>query len=629
MRLPITLLFIALAAPIAAGQGVFDAPVAEIAASAVADHARVAPGQSLTVAVILTISPKWVFYGPDPGDYAQAGNIVAQAGDLKASPVLWPPTHEKKTRTGNLWIVNNVYEGRAVAYVPLEVPDDAKEGPRTIRVNVRGQICQADGVCVPFENVHAETSVAVAREAQVNPAWATDATLAGGLKDAKPQAGASASTAPAAASEMPDIPPMEFVVYGQRQDYGLWAGLALAVLAGLILNIMPCVLPVIPLKVMSIVQQAGQSRRRFVTMGLAFAGGIMVFFLVLAAINPVLHVISRIVSQPEGDWVFNWGDQWKYTGLRIAMALLLVLVAANLFGLFNVTVSGKVAALGEGRREGHGSAVGAGLLTGILATPCSFGILTAALVWAQSRPMWVGALSMLLIGAGMALPYAVLTAFPSLVARLPRPGRWMELFKQSMGFVMLLVAVWLIGTSGGDKYPFWVIGFAVVLSFCLWMWGTWVSYDATLRRKIAVRGAAVLLAVAAGLWMLRPPTPAGQGSGVHLQPFDWRAISAQREQGKTVIVDLTASWCLTCKTVEAIIYDNAEVAAQFKKLDVTAYYGDVTTGQLPANALKRALKNEAVPCTVVLGSPGKPAVLLRGLFTRDDLLSAIEKVRKQ
>ncbi|MCE5279926.1 MAG: cytochrome c biogenesis protein CcdA [Planctomycetaceae bacterium] len=627
MRPLTVLLCIALAAPIAAGQGFFGAGASNITAAAVPSHTRVAPGQKLHLAVVLAIEPNWVFYGPDPGDVAQAGEIIVESDHLKAQPVLWPPTHRKVTKAGAETLVNNVYAGRTVVYVPLEVPGDAKAGPRAIRAKVEGQICHKDGTCVPLQNLAAETSVTVAGEALVNPAWAADETLAGGLKDAKPHEAAPKTAAattsarePAAATQMPDIAPMEFVVYGQQQDFSLWAGLALAVLAGLILNIMPCVLPVIPLKVMSIVQQAGQSRRRFVTMGLAFAGGVLLFFVALAILNLVLKQV-----QGAG---FEWAAQWQNDGIRIAMAMLMVLVAANLFGLFNVTVSGKVAAL-EGSGGGHWGAAATGLLTGVLATPCSFGILTAALAWAQSLSVLVGSFALLLIGVGMALPYAVLTAFPSLVARLPRPGRWMELFKQSMGFVMLLVAVWLLAGGGGNAYAFWAVGFGVVLAFCLWMWGSWVSYDAPLGRKLRIRGAAVVLAGAAGLWMLWPPTPAGEGSGVHLQPFDWTRITAQREQGKTVIVDLTASWCVTCKTVEAVIYDNAEVAQELKKRDVTAYYGDVTNARLPANALKKALKNEAVPSTVVLGAPGKPAVLLRGIFTREELLEAIDMARNQ
>ena len=364
MRLSITLLCIALAAPIASAQGFFGVPAANITASVVPSHARVMPGQRFTVAIVVTVSPNWVFYGPDPGDYAQAGNIVVEAGDLKVSPVLWPPTHEKKTRSGNLWITNNIYQGRVVAYVPLEVPPGAEEGVRTIRTKIEGQICQTDGLCVPLENIAAETSVTVAGSDEVNPAWTGDASLAGGLKNAQPQAvtptRSAATTAPAGTKELPNIPPMEFVVYGQQQNFSLWAGLALAVLAGVILNIMPCVLPVIPLKVMSMVQQAGQSRRRFVTMGLAFAGGVMLFFVALAAVNLLLKSLTGSA--------FDWGQQWQYASLRIAMAMLMVLVAANFFGLFHVTVSGKVAALGDSG-GGHWGAAATGLLTGILATP--------------------------------------------------------------------------------------------------------------------------------------------------------------------------------------------------------------------------------------------------------------------
>ena len=218
----------------------------------------------------------------------------------------------------------------------------------------------------------------------------------------------------------------------------------------------------------------------------------------------------------------------------------------------------------------------------------------------------------------------ILTAFPGLLSKLPKPGRWMELLKQSMGFVMMLVAVWLISTLGGKgaEYPLWVVAFAVVLAFGLWMWGSWVRYDAPLARKLVVRGLAVAIVAAAGWWMLTPP----RGLAVKFVAFDRDRIENARKAGRVVLVDFTASWCLTCKTVEWRVYDDPQVAEELKARNVLAVEGDITEKGLPANdMLYKELKEPGVPVSVVFPpGEGKP-IRLHGIFSKEDLLKAVKE----
>ena len=421
-------------------------------------------------------------------------------------------------------------------------------------------------------------------------------------------------------------PPPALVV-GNPSELTVWAGLGLSLLAGLILNVMPCVLPVIPLKILSIVQLAGQSRRRFLVLGLAFAGGIMLFFLGLATASGVLRVVTG--------HAFNWGEHFQSVSFRIAMAMLLVAIAANLFGLFTILVPGKIASLAGGTPEPSGryhavvSALGSGVLAAVLSTPCSFAVLTVALAWAQTQALWLGTLGILVIGAGMAAPYAILTAFPKLVSWLPKPGRWMEILKQSMGFVLLIVAIWLIGSVSDYSYPLWVVAYGAVLVFCLWAWGAWVRYDSPLHQRITIRSLAVLLAVMAGVWMLRPPQP----PAVRLETFDEAKIDQARREGRIVLVDFTANWCLTCKTVEAWVYNDAMVADELTHWNVLAMKGDVTTSDLPANRMLRQLQEPGVPVTVIFppyaaGQDAPEPIRLRGIFARSALSAALEQASR-
>jgi len=258
-------------------------------------------------------------------------------------------------------------------------------------------------------------------------------------------------------------------------------------------------------------------------------------------------------------------------------------------------------------------------MMGVLSTPCSFGVLLAVFTWAQGQPTWLATLAILLIGAGMAAPHALLVAFPGLIRRLPRPGRWMELFKQAMGFMLLPVAIWLISTLAEDSYPFWVAGFAVVVTFALWMWGSWVRYDTPLAKKITLRSLAVLLAVSAGFWMLRPPGPLA----VKFQPFDEAKIISARDEGRVVLVKFTAAWCVSCKWVDYFVYDRDGVAGALARRGVLAMKADVTNRDSPAASLLYGRLKGAPPLTVVYPPRGRP-ILLPGEISASDLLDALD-----
>ena len=593
-------------------------PEPYLAAEAVASHTQVTAGQTFHVALDLRPRKGWVYYSPDPGtsgDFTPiAASVAVEAGKLSAGEVLWPPDEPHDYDLLGAKYVNNAYEGRTIVYVPIAVPAGVPAGTYMLRFHVRGQVCGEQ--CVNLDGPEAVTvaaGVTVADKAVENPKWTADARFAGGLGRAMPAAKLialhkAAGGGPAAAA------PVETAV---ELKLGIWAGLGLALLAGLILNVMPCVLPIIPIRILSIVESAKESRRSFVTLGLAFAVGILLFFVALA----IISAIVRLLIPGEA---LDWGKHFQLAPFRIGMALLMVALAANMLGAFEVVVPGRVAALGQegGARYGqHAASVGMGLMMAILATPCSFAILAVAFAWAQTQPLWLGSLAIVLMGVGMAAPHAVLTAFPSLVQRLPRPGAWMELLKESMGFALLLVAVWLLSTLSEQTYPAWVTAYAVVLAFCLWMWGKWVRFDAPPVRKLIVRGIAVVVAVAAGVWMLRAPTP----PAVTLADFDEARIAAARKQGRPVVVKFTAAWCLSCKVVDATIYDDEQVARRFREDGVLAVKGDVTRSDMPANAMLYERFRGAPPLTVVLPpKDGKP-IFLPGKFSRDELFAALDK----
>jgi len=393
----------------------------------------------------------------------------------------------------------------------------------------------------------------------------------------------------------------------------IWLALGLAFLAGLILNIMPCVWPVLPLIVMRIVNQAKQSRGVSAALGLTFCLGILLFFALLAGANIILQVFYGTVLQ--------WGDQFRNPAFVATMSLILVLLAMFMFGVFTITVPAAISSKQPSGR-GYFSSVGMGFLAAILSTPCSFGILAAAFAWAQSQPLAPATLAIMVIGVGMALPYAVLTSIPGLLNHLPKPGRWMEMFKQGIGFVLLVIAVKLVNALPETRIS-GVLYFAVILSFCTWMWGTWVSFGTKPAKKWLVRITAVALALSAGWTFLSPPAD----ELIDWQSYDDQTIQTAIEQQRPVLIKFTADWCLSCQTVEKTVYSRKNIAELIEQKDVLAIKADTTEKSFPATIALQQIYNEpGVPVSMLFIPGNEEPLKWRGIFFARELKQQLEKL---
>ena len=474
-----------------------------------------------------------------------------------------------------------VFSGKFTVFLPFTVSQSAAAGGIDVKIAIDGAVCSEMRCLVPdFEDLTAKIKIA------------GDAAMS------EPK-----FVLPDLAQVAPPVGP----------GYSAWFALGLALLAGLSLNIMPCIWPVLPLIVMRIVEQAKQGRRQSVALGLAFCLGILLFFACLAGANIILQLFYGTVLQ--------WGDQFRSPAFVAGMALLLVVLALFMFGVFTVTVPSSIASK-SGSGKGYSGAVGMGLLAAVLSTPCSFGILAAAFAWAQTQRLPLGTVAIMVIGVGMAVPYAILTSMPGLLKRLPKAGRWMELFKQAIGFLLLVIAVWLISVLPQMR-RMGVIYFAVVLGFCVWMWGSWVSPASVLWRKWLVRIIAVVLVVAAGWAFL--PAPAGELIG--WQQYDPALIEKALEEQRAVLIKFTANWCLICKVVDKIVYSREDVANLIKEKDVLAIKADTTEKDHPATfALKNKYKEPGVPVSMLFVPGRKEPVRWREKFFADELKELLEKL---
>jgi thiol:disulfide interchange protein len=389
--------------------------------------------------------------------------------------------------------------------------------------------------------------------------------------------------------------------------------LGLAFLAGLTLNIMPCVWPVLPLIVMRIVEQAKAGKKQSQAMGFAFCFGILLFFASIAVANIILQIFYGTVLQ--------WGDQYRNPIFVAGMVLLLVVLALMMFGIFNIGVPSSIAGK-SGSGKGYSGAVGTGFLAAILSTPCGFGILAFAFGWAQTQHWLVATIVIMVIGVGMAVPYAILTSIPGLLKRLPKPGQWMELFKQGIGFVLLIIAVKLIGALP-QAYRTNVLYFAVILGFCVWMWGGWVSFNTKPARKWLIRISAGLIVFAGG-WVFLP-TPAGDL--VAWQDYDEAVIENALAEGKPVLIKFTADWCLSCQAIDKVVYHNEEIAQLIEEKEVVAIKADTTLDKYPATlALKNKYNEPGVPVTILFLPGTDEPVRLREILFKEKLIELLQEL---
>jgi thiol:disulfide interchange protein DsbD len=377
-----------------------------------------------------------------------------------------------------------------------------------------------------------------------------------------------------------------------------------ALLGGLIMNFMPCVLPVIALKVASFSEHATKDPQRSFRMGLAFTGGALVFFLGLA-----LGVIALRSAGKSFVWGFQFQDPWMLSGL----VLVVFLFGLNLLGVFEIVFQGD-AADRMGEMAGKGGYTGAffqGMFTTLLGTSCTAPFLGATLGFAVTQPAPIVLLLFTAVCLGMSSPYLLLSANPNWVRFLPKPGMWMERLKQLTGFIMLTVAVWLLGVLGDSRGADAAFGLSATLlaaGFGAWLLGVlqnrvlgWLA----LAGAIALGGSTFLAPALARATLAGSQSSASQGI-LSWEPFTEQALAAARNAGEPVFVDFTAAWCANCKYNEKTTLETPEIAKAFAAKKVRLLKADWTTEPPHITAFLRKFQRISVPF-YLLYHPGKEA----------------------
>ena len=407
---------------------------------------------------------------------------------------------------------------------------------------------------------------------------------------------------------------------------GTLAGtLLLAFVGGLILNLMPCVFPVIGIKILGFVNQSGNDRAKVTMHGLVFASGVLLSFWTLAGVLLVLRA---------GGSQLGWGFQLQSPAFVFGMAVFMLIFALNMSGLFEVGLS----ATGVGgtlqMKDGYGGSFFTGALATLVATPCSAPFLAPALGAALSLSAVESFLIFTAIAIGLATPYLLLSIFPQAIKLLPRPGAWMETFKQFMAFPLYATVGWLLwvlaGQTKDDDNALLLIAFGFVLvAMATWVYGRFgQAHGKPGRQRFGRIAAAALFVVGLATgWPKTAPTDA-TGYQVTWEKWSPDAIVAGQKAGKFVYVDFTARWCATCQTNKATVFHNDSVLAELARRNVLLLRGDWTNKDPKITAELARWNRSAVPFNLIYAPSKTDPVVLPELLTPGKVLESLALAAK-
>jgi thiol:disulfide interchange protein/DsbC/DsbD-like thiol-disulfide interchange protein len=650
----------------------------KVHARLVVEDKAIAPGGAITLALEEKIAPGWHTYWKNPGDAGAPTDIQwTLPPGWKAGAIQWP--RPKRLPVGPL--MDYGYEGAPWLLTTLTAPADAS-GPVTIKAAVSWLVCQQ--ICIPEDTVltltlpvgKGEPDPAVTKNfadarallpvpspwkvnyalgstldlyvaapslAAAHPTAADFFPATGGtIKNAAPQlvgyakdglvlrltpgakvsgllqgllvlvsSDGSVQALEVSAAPGP-VPPATFADSGEGGELSLWLAIAFAFLGGLILNVMPCVLPILAMKALSLARHGEEGRGE----SFAYAAGAVLSFAVLGL---------TIVLLRSGGSAIGWGFQLQSPLAVAGFALLVFAVALNLSGLFEV---GSVTA-GEGlaSRGGFTGAFFTGVLAVAVAAPCTAPFMAAALGFALTQGALPALAVFVSLGLGFALPFLLLGIWPRALAFIPKPGAWMLIFKQFLAFPMYAAAAWLVwvlAQEAGPRGVVLVLAAMIALALAAWLW--------SVTRNLASRGRGIgalvaLLVLAAGLYgisLLRDASAAPAAQSVKAgEAYTAAKLASLRAANRSVFVDVTAAWCITCLVNEEAVLSRPSVKSAFAAKNVAYLVADWTNQNPEITALLKENGRSGVPLYLYFAPGAQTPVILPQILTESGVLGAL------
>ncbi len=418
------------------------------------------------------------------------------------------------------------------------------------------------------------------------------------------------------------------VAANQNEKPGFLLAVLFAFAGGIILNLMPCVLPVLSLKILGFITQAGDDRRRVFLHGIIFTTGVLISFLVLAGI---------LIGLQTGGEQLGWGYQLQSPGFIFILSLFLFIFALNLFGVFEMGTS--IMGIGQ-ETAGKGGWIGSfmsGVTATVVATPCTAPFMGTALGFAVTQPATISLAIFAALGLGMAAPYLLISAAPGFLRFVPKPGRWMETLKQFMGFLLVGTVIWLIwvfSLQTGSGGVLLILGALLITAMAVWIIGRWGQLDkpAKLRASSWICALVlVALTIVIGLSYIPAAAESFKTQANKSEDLEWLAYSEEayqnlRKAGQPLLLDFTAAWCLSCQVNEQIAFGSREVKNKLSELNIKLMKADWTRKDpVITRALAKYGRN-SVPFYVVYGTKDSEPVILPEILTPAIVLDALEKI---
>lgn len=584
-------------------------------------------GSQIIACVSYDIPEGYHAYAHRPGESGKPTDLSFVLEGHGAMPVLYPDgTPEKDIFDRSITV--NTYSGRTVLLVGLP-----EHSSGTLYAASLEMLLCSNRHCVPFSrNFTGTVPDAIPLLSEVP--WQQEASallrkVAGSPASLSLESGSApppvyekeekaARTAPPApvrgnvAGQQPEGEDFDLALTPRYVDtdleiYSLGGAIFLGILAGLILNAMPCVLPVLTLKISSLLMTAHRENnyRSFRIHNLCFAAGVFTLFTILALVLGLAGMM--------------WGQLYQNQLILLIMLLLVFLMGLSMLGVFTLPVLDL--RIGEDTRNPLLKSYLTGLVTTFLATPCSGPLLGGVLAWAFSQPLPELMAVFWSIGAGMSLPYLVFSIWPGLARFMPKPGKWMLVFEQVLGFLLLATSIYLIYVLPEEK-RIHILLLLLVAAFCAWIQGSFCGLRAPALARKLCGALGVLLIAATTFWVLGPETPGPVWQ--HFNPD----IFARELGHRYMLVEFTADWCPNCKFLEASVLTEKNLRSWQKRYGLELVRVDITRSNPYAEDLLAQLGSKSIPLTALFGrgQQARSPLVLRDLYGEKTLENALEEV---
>lgn len=645
----------------AGGQEALESSTQVVTVSAVPARRTLIPGDAIPVAVTLDIRDGWHLWSSMaqatalPDSYGRFDGAVYTAIDVDdpksalnvaTSFIQWPQTHAITADIGDGSRQYAVFEGRAVAFVPVIVPIDTAPGPQRVTLALSVQACN-DRSCLMPGDLTVSFDLEIVGMAGVAQGGIGDGAGTRGAGDAGSAAtGAGASGVPGGATDPALFTAFDPAVFGRiaageggfdpnaaiaaasddtrvhfnlfviqfsidPNGFGRVLLLGIMFLSGLLLNLTPCVLPIIPLKIIGLTQSAG-SRGRTLLLGAIMGLGVLSFFLAIGLAMAVLKVDAVNII-------------FQYPLVTIGIGVFIILMAVAMGGFFNFRLPEFVYAFEPKHETARGSFF-VGIVTAVLSTPCGAPLVLSSVSYALKVDSRVLTISMFAaMGAGMALPYLVLSAFPALVKHVPKAGPASELVKQVMGILLLAAGAFFLSTGLAGLFHWRGVSYYWIVAGLAAIAGAWLAYRTfgiTQRtgRRVAFGGLGLIIVVLSllGGRVMTLPEPASLRWTLYSQVAERTAL----DEGRIVVIKFTAHWCISCKALEKAMLTSTSVVDRLSQPDVELLTVDITGGEPEQSQRLKQAGSGTIPLILVI-APNGTSTLRSDFYTGQQVVDAV------